>query len=184
MKTCSKCGQIKALEEFHYRQAQCKPCRKVVRAASYPAHREEIAASNRAWYLANREEKAAYARAWYLATREEIAAYRLAHHEERAAYSRAWQRANPDKCRDKKVRRRAHKMAVYVEPVSRTVVFQSDGGRCHVCHKKVDPKTWHLDHLIPLSLGGEHSYRNVAVACPKCNLRRGNTGPAQLRLIG
>jgi len=31
--------------------------------------------------------------------------------------------------------------------------------------------------------GGEHSYRNVAVAHPACNLGRGSTGPAQLRMI-
>jgi 5-methylcytosine-specific restriction endonuclease McrA len=39
--------------------------------------------------------------------------------------------------------------------------------------KKVDPANWHLDHVVPLSRGGEHSYANVQVAHPFCNLSKG-----------
>jgi hypothetical protein len=82
---------------------------------------------------------------------------------------------------DKK--RRAQKLSAFVESFTRREIYERDGGRCHICGKKVDPNNWHLDHLIPLSLGGEHSKRNVAVAHPYCNLRRNNRGPAQLRIL-
>lgn len=67
---------------------------------------------------------------------------------------------------------------------SRLDIWERDGGRCHICGKKCDPKDWHLDHLVPLSRGGDHTRRNVAVAHPFCNISRSNRGPAQLRLLG
>lgn len=30
-----------------------------------------------------------------------------------------------------------------------------------------------LDHVVPLARGGEHSYRNVKLAHPLCNSRKG-----------
>jgi 5-methylcytosine-specific restriction endonuclease McrA len=39
------------------------------------------------------------------------------------------------------------------------------------CKECVDVDDWHLDHVKPLSKGGEHTYANVAH--PKCNLSKG-----------
>lgn len=86
-------------------------------------------------------------------------------------------------CEDNKLAEyRARRAAVSVEDVDRAVVWARDGGRCHICGKLCDPDRWHLDHLVPLSVGGEHSYRNVAVSHPSCNIRRGVRGAAQMRL--
>lgn len=167
----------------------------------YLAHREEHAEYNRLYCQAHRKEKSEHARTSRLARHEEAVErdrtsrlahreeraeyshiYRLAHREECAEYGRLYALAHPNKFCDQSARRRALRRAAHVEPVSRVAVFTRDGGRCHVCGKKANPKKWHLDHLIPLSLGGEHSYKNVAVSCPTCNLQRGNRGPAQLRL--
>jgi 5-methylcytosine-specific restriction endonuclease McrA len=42
-----------------------------------------------------------------------------------------------------------------------------------------------LDHLIPLSKGGNHTSDNLALAHGRCNSRRGaGRIPAQLRLLG
>jgi len=37
---------------------------------------------------------------------------------------------------------------------------------CHYCHKKTKLT---LDHVIPLSKGGQHTATNVVPACPHCN---------------
>lgn len=70
------------------------------------------------------------------------------------------------------------------ERFTKQEIYERDGGRCHLCGKKCDPRKWHLDHLIPLSLGGEHTRKNVAVSCPRCNDSKGNSGHSQLRLFG
>ena len=64
-------------------------------------------------------------------------------------------------------------------------IFERDGGVCHLCHKKVPRKRASMDHIIPLSLGGEHSLRNVALAHRSCNSAKNNRPVGeQLRLIG
>lgn len=67
-----------------------------------------------------------------------------------------------------------------------------DGWRCHLCRKKVpqhagtahEPNGATVDHLVPISCGGAHSWDNVALAHRKCNLSRGDRGIVQLRLVG
>lgn len=97
-------------------------------------------------------------------------------------------RANQRKC----AARRARVRGVTVEVVDPTYVFDRDRWRCHVCGQKVDPslngldlRGPTLDHIVPLSEGGEHSHANVRLAHRECNSRRSNRGGGeQLALIG
>ena len=44
--------------------------------------------------------------------------------------------------------------------------------RCAYCNTEGAPLT--QDHVIPLSLGGWHTYANIVPACQSCNSRKGN----------
>ena len=66
-------------------------------------------------------------------------------------------------------RRRAQKLRLPSEHVDFTFVLCRDAGICGICQYPVDPTDWHLDHVIPLSKGGHHTYANVQVAHPDCN---------------
>ena len=55
-------------------------------------------------------------------------------------------------------------------PLSRRAVFLRDGGRCQYCGKKAES----IDHVVPRSRGGLHSWDNVVAACRRCNLRKGD----------
>lgn len=89
-------------------------------------------------------------------------------------------------------RRRARlKGSVRTERVIRTTIFERDGWRCQLCHRKVNPKlTWPdggsatLDHIIPVSAGGAHEPVNLQLAHARCNTLRGTGGCVQLRLVG
>lgn len=83
----------------------------------------------------------------------------------------------------KQVRSKRIQDGVEREPISLAKVAKRDGWRCHICARKVTRKDWSLDHLIPLSHGGTHTYTNVALAHRQCNSMRGANGPAQLRLV-
>lgn len=69
-----------------------------------------------------------------------------------------------------------------IEAINPKVIYERDGGRCGICGKKVASDQISIDHIIPLSLGGQHTENNVRLAHIRCNVQRGNRGPAQLRL--
>lgn len=49
--------------------------------------------------------------------------------------------------------------------LSRRGVFARDGHRCQYCGDHADS----IDHVVPRSRGGEHSWENVVAACSPCN---------------
>lgn len=78
--------------------------------------------------------------------------------------------------------------AEFVDPLN---VFERDRWRCQLCgvktpqslRGKINDRAPELDHIEPLSAGGEHSYRNTQCACRKCNLTKGTRPLGQLRLV-
>lgn len=88
--------------------------------------------------------------------------------------------------------RRLRERGVGHELVDPFEVFARDGWRCRLCgvatprklRGTVDKRAPELDHIIPLSLGGEHSYRNTQCACKGCNSSKGRKPLGQLRLFG
>lgn len=80
-------------------------------------------------------------------------------------------------CRRVLIKAQAH------DRIELTALAARDGWRCHLCHRKVRRSEASIDHLEPLSLGGSHTWQNVALAHRTCNSRRSNRGPAQLLLI-
>ena len=79
-----------------------------------------------------------------------------------------------------------------IESVDPVYIYERDKWRCHLCGGQVDrllsgndrmgPT---LDHVVPLSKGGEHSNANVALAHRICNIRKGNRAVGeQLAIVG
>jgi len=81
-----------------------------------------------------------------------------------------------------KPKSRARKFGVEYENVNPVFVFERDGWRCQICGKKTPrrnrgtryPNAPEIDHRIPLSLGGPHTYKNVQCACRRCNIEKSN----------
>lgn len=53
-------------------------------------------------------------------------------------------------------------------PLSRRGVFVRDGFRCQYC----DGRAENIDHVVPRSRGGTHTWENVVAACRACNTRK------------
>lgn len=226
LKTCSKCGETKPLDEY-YKQAQCKygvtpdckECRKArVRAnrAANLAHyseyersekraarrrererardaetRARVAKKRMENYYANHEAHTAKKRAYYEANRETINAKRRDYLKLNAAsvleQRRRWAERNPDKVKAiseraykknpaaykrRAMERRARVAAVTVHRIDRNAIYDRDGGHCRACNIHLDRDNWHLDHIVPIALGGPHEWANVQALCPTCNLRK------------
>jgi 5-methylcytosine-specific restriction endonuclease McrA len=52
--------------------------------------------------------------------------------------------------------------------VNRRTVFARDSSRCQYCGAAAE----NLDHVIPRSKGGPHTWENVVAACRRCNTRK------------
>ena len=39
-------------------------------------------------------------------------------------------------------------------------------------HQSLQGATFHLEHVVPVSLGGSSALENLALACPSCNLHK------------
>lgn len=57
---------------------------------------------------------------------------------------------------------------------NREKIFERDGFKCHYCRKQLTRFTATLDHIQPVSRGGDNSLGNLMTACLHCNSRRGN----------
>jgi hypothetical protein len=96
LKTCTKCGQTKTIEQFHRdrgkrdgRATQCKQCASAYHREYRKANQERLSLQQRAWREANPERNKAMQRAW-----------REANRERKAANTRKWSQENPDKVRN------------------------------------------------------------------------------------
>lgn len=76
--------------------------------------------------------------------------------------------------------RRMREKAATAERFDPLEVFDRDGWVCGLCSLPVDPdRAWpdpmspSLDHVVPLSAGGEHSRANTQLAHWLCNVRKG-----------
>ncbi len=57
---------------------------------------------------------------------------------------------------------------------NRLKVFERDGYKCRYCDKQLTRFTATLDHIQPVSKGGDNSFDNLVTSCLHCNSRRGN----------
>jgi 5-methylcytosine-specific restriction endonuclease McrA len=72
------------------------------------------------------------------------------------------------------------------EQINHTEVFDKFGWVCHLCGQLISryagPEDWMrvtLDHVIPLSRGGTHTYDNVRPAHWRCNMDKGDSLPGE-----
>jgi 5-methylcytosine-specific restriction endonuclease McrA len=63
-----------------------------------------------------------------------------------------------------------------VPPVNRRAVLKRDQHRCQYCHS---PRKLTLDHVIPRSRGGLHTWDNVVAACEACNCGKSDRTPTE-----
>lgn len=69
----------------------------------------------------------------------------------------------------------------YVSDSLRTRVIDRADNRCEYCRLSQvgQVATFHIDHVMPLSAGGETKINNLALACVSCSLRKAARQTAQ-----
>ena len=81
-------------------------------------------------------------------------------------------------------------MALAYEDDELSTIYDSTGGYCHLCHRKVYFNNhgrhgrrggWHVDHSKARANGGGDYFRNLRPACISCNLEKGTMSTRAIR---
>jgi 5-methylcytosine-specific restriction endonuclease McrA len=100
-----------------------------------------------------------------------------------------WDRRPPATKRDERALRRAIKKPIRdlgplwpkreraFELVELSVLIYLQDGRCWLCREPVDPEDASMDHVVALSMGGDHTYNNVRLAHAACNSAKDDMHP-------
>lgn len=140
--------------------------------------RAKAVASTKRYLRNNPEYRKAARKRWKLKNPELWAAYkaksRLKHRDKALAKSREHYRKNKAKYMEYDRKRRARLAGCEINDFTDEqwpVVLAVFGGRCAYCGCG---GTMTVDHIIPLSKGGNHTVRNIAPACIECNRSKYN----------
>jgi hypothetical protein len=160
---CRKCGAQE--RSIH---GNCLPCAR----AWKKQNREKCKENNRSWRQANPEKHRQMSKDWKLKNKKRHLDSVL-----------QWQKNNPEKARAIKAKgvhnRRARELG-NGGTLSKGVVqrlLDIQGGKCACCEADLSKTGYHLDHIMPLALGGLNNDTNVQLLTPSCNLRKGAKHP-------
>ena len=182
MKTCTKCLRELSLDHFSKARAtrdglnyNCRDCTSTACKSWREKGATQAAAYIKAWRKANPEKVAAQHRRYRKANAEKIAAqskvYCLANLEKIAARSKAYYEANPEDAR----RRRAQQAGVFVETIPNDIKAQLIALYGPICMVPgCENRNLEIDHIVPLSKGGDHVVGNFQLLCKSCNSSKGN----------
>jgi 5-methylcytosine-specific restriction endonuclease McrA len=95
----------------------------------------------------------------------------LQNREHRLEHAKAYQKANPEKARLNNHRRRAKRCNADGSYTKAEVdlIFENQNGLCTSCKKQLTPENKHLDHIMPIALGGSNYANNLQWLCQYCN---------------
>ena len=121
---------------------------------------EKVRAKKRRQYWNNPEKKRATRRRQYWNNPEKA-----------REYSRKWRKANPEKQKAIKHRRRALMNSADSQPYNFADIALHYENTCLRCGRSDLPMT--VDHIIPISLGGDDIGSNIQPLCGPCNSAKG-----------
>ena len=177
MKVCRICKEEKVLDEFHKDKAlkdgystKCKDCKK-----KYDKQRELNVFERRkeqrkTHYQKNKKRINENCKIYYRKNSEQILK-RSRDYSKSLAGKEVYYRAH--------LKIKSKKYGVKFVPVSRLEILNRDNWTCQRCgikvHDESSGENWnneqkaHLDHIIPISLGGDSTPDNLQVLCRTCN---------------
>jgi parvulin-like peptidyl-prolyl isomerase len=123
---------------------------------------------------------------WKVKNRAKVLAYNVAYNkkyfpsldkEEVARKKREYMAKSPEQIKKKQVYNnsyRARKLSTSDGTVTTEFIkelFTKQGGRCAISFIPLD-NGYHIDHIIPLSKGGEHTRSNIQLVLPSINIQK------------
>ena len=170
MKICTKCGVSK--EDILFPKSWPRVCRscKSIHDKNYRKNDRDAEKRYREKKLLNLtpEKKEAILKK----ARCYQAKYRVCNPEKTKSDNAKYYAENPDASRIKNQNYRAKKRANggKLSKGLAAKLFKLQQGKCACCRNHLDK--YHLDHRMPIALGGENEDLNMQLLCPTCNLQK------------
>ena len=180
-RTCTKCGESLPATTEHFREIATKVGLSSVCRTCLSERQKEY---NERRYERMREYNSEYRKSHPEWTRKVKHESYMRNRESAIAKSKAWRLANPDKTKltperskikDERKRLRKQGMIGSHTKQDLAIIFDKQEGKCFYCACELTD--WHVDHYIPVSRGGTNWPDNIVLACPQCNLAKGNMMP-------
>lgn len=152
----------------------------------YESNKDEILKQQRQYYQLNKEKVLEQNKRWKMKNIEKYKAY----HKEyfKTYFNTPEGRENYYK---HLVKRRSKKHKVDFTPFQRNKLLERDNWTCQSCGCKVHDRhkgSWntpdkaHIDHIVPISKGGNSEPSNLQVLCRTCNLSKGDNVEEQMEM--
>jgi len=187
VKKCKACEFEKPVSEFYPHKktrdrldTMCKPCKKAAATQWARKNPDKNRKKTKAYNERHPDRRKETSRKYY-ETNKDIIKGRI----------KKWVDENPDKIREygriHANRRRARKLENGTEDYTEQMVIEAYGTDCHICNqsinleapRRVGSEGWelglHLDHVVPLSKGGDDRIENLRPAHGMCNLKKTDT---------
>lgn len=179
MKTCSKCGILKPLEDFFARKSgssdgrmsSCKACKTKAIYEWREKNKAALTLYQRDYY--RRPEQTEKVKAYHQTERAKKLG--RARDAKRADKKKAWRQNNVDACRiysrNKHAKRKLaiNATAEQIKPAEWHDIVKAYRGCCYYCGTKAKMT---MEHMTPLSKGGNHTKENIVPACMPCNRQK------------
>lgn len=189
LKSCARCGERKPVTHYHKDagkkdglRAYCKPCALNYSANYYKANTPDVLARHATYYSENRERATAKNLRWAAANPDKMRAFnakwRNANPDKVRAAKARWRAQNPDAIRIKNQNRRARESGGSLSKGLSARLFTLQKGKCACCRKPLGDK-YHLDHIMPLALGGTNTDNNMQLLRAVCNHQKYTKHPVE-----
>lgn len=167
---CPKCQ----CDTERHADGRCRPCKRAYLYQWRKSNPEKFRAIQNVWDAKNEDKLKAAAAALYVKHRDTKISQAKAYYEKNKAKlapkKAAWQVANADLVRISWQNRRAQKKASGGK-LSKDLaekLFSLQKGKCVCCGLPLKDG-YHLDHIIPLALGGSNTDDNMQLLRQRCN---------------
>lgn len=174
-KTCTKCGSLKPVIEFGNDSRKrdglrswCRSCTSTANAAQRSANPSKAKEYTAKWQAANPQKMREYNAKW-----------KANNPEKRRASVSKWSTSNQELRRIYEQNRRARKRETGGRLSAGVAerLFGLQRGKCACGCKQDLGDDYHLDHIMPLALGGTNTDDNIQLLTASCNSQKNAKHP-------